>query len=154
MRTIARVGTPFATQHGMEYRVGQYLALFFVEVASAVEYCHRLLPHVVPRPGVAISEGGDRLVVWFHVPHGSTVSTRAGCYLFVSPGAFRAAERARLGTAVSGVVPHSALPVSSVLVFGEDALDDLAPAPRSDGRAPPPNAKLPTGLSPSRSVFT
>lgn len=130
----------------MEHQVGQYLALYFDDVASAVEFCHRLVPHVCPRAANEAADGSGRAVVWFHVPRRSTKSTRDGCYLFLSPGALRAAQLARLETPVSGVVPRSALPVSSVLVFGDDTLEQVAPerAPLADRVAPPPSAALPS----------
>ncbi len=109
----------------MEHSVGQYLALYFDDVASAVEFCHGLVPHVCPRVG---ADSAGRAVVWFHVPRRSTKSTRDGCYLFLSPGARRAAQLAQLEVPVSGVVPRSALPPSCVLVFGEDSLEQAPPA--------------------------
>ncbi len=109
----------------MERVVGQYLAVYFDEVAAAVEFCHRLVPHVIPRFARTADMAGTS-VVWFYVPPRSTRSTRDGCYLFMSPGALRAAQLAKLETPISGVVPHSALPISSALIFGEDNLEHAA----------------------------
>lgn len=140
----------------MEHSVGQYLALYFDDVASAVEFCHGLVPHVCRRACADAVEVAGRAVVWFHVPRRSTSSTRDGCYLFLSPGAIRAAQLAELEVPVSGVVPRSALPASSVLVFGEDTLDQapVVAAPRGDRIAPPPSATLPSRLPDRHAAYT
>jgi hypothetical protein len=104
-----------------------YDAMYFDDVASAVEYCQALLPHIVSRVG-ATRPPHERAVVWFHVPPRSTDSTHAGCYLFASTGAVAAAQRAGLDTPLCGRVSRAALPPSAVLLFGEDA---PAPAPRA-----------------------
>src|SRR4051812_32698072 len=77
----------------MTVMIGAYQAVYFENVAQAVEYCHALVSHIVPRAGTR-GAGDDRPVVWFHVPERSHGSTRDGCYLFASPGAIAAAERA------------------------------------------------------------
>lgn len=137
----------------MEHSVGQYLALYFDDVASAVEFCHELVSHVCPRVG---AESAGRAVVWFHVPRRSTKSTRDGCYLFLSPGALRAAQLARLEVPVSGVVPRSALPPSCVLVFGEDSLEQApaARAPIADRVAPVPTVTLPARYQDRQAAYT
>ncbi len=112
----------------MEQSVGQYLALHFKDVASAVEYVHQLVAHISPRFGDVALDQASRSVVWFHVPRYGTKMIRGGCYLFMSPGALRAAQLAQLECPISGVVPHSSLPGSSVLVFGEDNLEPAAAA--------------------------
>ncbi len=117
----------------MEQSVGQYLALHFKDVASAVEYCHQLVAHIIPRLGGAALDQASSAVVWFHVPPYGTKMLRGGCYLFMSPGALRAAQLAQLETPVSGVVPHSSLPGTSVLVFGEDNLEPAAAASAPSG---------------------
>jgi len=99
--------------------IGAYQAVYFEEVAQAVAYCHSLVPHIVPRPGVPRA-GDEPAVVWFHVPARSHSSTRHGCYLFVTPAAIAAAERAGLDTPLSGPVTRAALPHDAVLLFGED----------------------------------
>ncbi len=139
----------------MEQSVGQYLALYFDDVASAVDFCHHLVSHVCPR-GADLAARDERAVVWFHVPRRSTASTRDGGYLFLSPGAQRAAERARLETPVSGIVPRSALPANCVLVFGDDHLEaaPVVTAPLADRIAPPPAAKLPSRVPDRQAAYS
>jgi len=112
-----------------------YHAVYFDDVASAVEYCQALVPHIVPAPGGS-SLDRERPVVWFHVPPRSTNSTRGGCYLFASAGAVAAAQRAGLDTPLCGRVTRAALPTTAVLLFGEDA---PPPLPRI-GRSSPARA--------------
>src|SRR5438045_1087408 len=69
--------------------IGAYQAVYFESVAQAVEYCHALVPHIVPRRGPR-ETADDRAVVWFHVPARSRSSSRDGCYLFASAGAIAA----------------------------------------------------------------
>ena len=109
--------------------IGAYQAVYFEDVAQAVEYCHALVPHIVQRRGAA-RDGDERAVVWFHVPARSRGSTRHGCYLFASAGAIAAAERAGLDTPLSGRVTRAALPADAVLLFGDDA-PAIAARPRS-----------------------
>ena len=103
----------------MSPTIGAYQAVYFEDVAHAVEYCHALVPHIVPRGSRTPLE--DPAVVWFHVPPRGRDSTRHGCYLFASPAAIAAAERAGLDTPLCGCVARAALPPDSVLLFGEDA---------------------------------
>jgi hypothetical protein len=103
----------------MSATVASYEALYFDDVAEAVEYCHALVPHVVPKAGRG--PDGEPPVVWFHVPVRSQASTRQGCYLFASACVIAAAERAGLETPLCGCVARAALPPDSVLLFGEDA---------------------------------
>lgn len=111
----------------MNSMIEGYHALYFEDVASAVEYCQALVPHIVPRGGAPPSHL-ERAVVWFHVPPRSTGSTHGGCYLFASAGAIAAAHRAGLDTPLCGRVARAALPSTSVLLFGEDA---PPPSPRA-----------------------
>ena len=114
-----------------------YHAMYFDDVASAVEYCQALVPHIVPRGGEAPAHP-ERAVVWFHVPPRSVSSTRGGCYLFASAGAIAAAQRAGLDTPLCGRVARAALPPSAVLLFGEDA---PPPVPRTrNSRQPSPQS--------------
>ena len=110
------------------HAIPTYHALYFDDVAAAVEYCDRLVSFVVPREGggdQGYTHGTPRPAVWFHVPPRSTRTTRDGCYLFLSAGAVMAAERAGIGPAgeTSGELPQTALPPGSVLVLGEDFAD-------------------------------
>lgn len=104
-----------------------YQAMYFDDVASAVEYCQALVPHIV-RCRRAAQPHEERAVVWFHVPPRSTNTTHAGCYLFASTGAIAVARRAGLDTPLCGRVTRAALPPTSVLLFGEDA---PPPTPRT-----------------------
>ena len=104
----------------MTVTIGAYQAVYFDNVAEAVEYCHALVPHIVRRPG-ARDTADERAVVWFHVPVRSRSSSRDGCYLFASAGAIAAAERAGLDTPLCGRVSRAALPPDAVLLFGDDA---------------------------------
>ena len=104
----------------MNVTIGAYQAVYFENVAEAVEYCHALVSHIVPRPGTRDTPE-ERVVVWFHVPERSRSSSRDGCYLFASLGAVAAAERAGLDTPLCGRVPRAALPPDAVLLFGDDA---------------------------------
>lgn len=104
----------------MTVTIGAYQAVYFDNVAQAVEYCNALVSHIVPRPG-SRDTADERAVVWFHVPVRSRNSSRDGCYLFASTGAIAAAERAGLDTPLCGRVPRAALPPDAVLLFGDDA---------------------------------
>ena len=110
--------------------IGAYQAVYFEDVAEAVEYCHALVPHIVPRPGVS-RPGDEPAVVWFHVPARSRSSTHRGCYLFATAAAIAAAERAGLDTPLSGRVTRAALPHDAVLLFGED-VPPTPPRSRAD----------------------
>ena len=113
--------------------IGAYQAVYFENVAQAVEYCHALVPHIVPRPG-SRDTGDDRAVVWFHVPARSRTTSRDGCYLFASAGAIAAAERAGLDTPLCGRVSRAALPPDAVLLFGDDS-PPTPPSSRNGRRA-------------------
>jgi hypothetical protein len=108
----------------MSATIGAYQAVFFENVAQAVEFCHALVPHIVRHCGTSLA-ADERVVVWFHVPARSRNSTRDGCYLFASAGAIAAAERAGLDAPLCGRVTRAALPPDCVLLFG----DDIPPAP-------------------------
>lgn len=102
----------------MDATIGSYEAVYFDDVASAVDYCHTLVPFIVPRASAPHCDDA-RAVVWFHVPRRSTATTRDGCYLFLSAGALAAAHRAGLEIPVSGSVTRAMLPQECVLLFGD-----------------------------------
>ena len=102
----------------MDAVIGSYEAVYFDDVASAVDYCHTLVPFIVPRASTPLCDDA-RAVVWFHVPRRSTATTREGCYLFLSAGALAAAQRAGLDIPVSGSVTRAMLPQECVLLFGD-----------------------------------
>jgi len=117
----------------MKVTIGAYQAVYFENVAQAVEYCHALVPHIVRHPR-SRNTADERAVVWFHVPERSRNSSRDGCYLFASAGAIAAAERAGLDTPLCGRVARAALPPDAVLLFGDDA-PPTPPSNRSGRRA-------------------
>lgn len=117
----------------MSLTIGAYQAVYFENVAEAVEYCHALVPHIVKRTG-SRETADERAVVWFHVPERSRDSSRNGCYLFASAGAIGAAERAGLDTPLCGRVSRAALPPDAVLLFGDDA-PPTPPSHRNGRRA-------------------
>lgn len=138
------------------HAIPTYQALYFDDVAAAVEYCDRLVSFVVPRVGggeAGYRHGTPRPAVWFHVPPRSTRSTRDGCYLFLSAGAMMAAERAGIGPAgeVSGALSRSALPPGSVLVLGDDPADVPVAAPSRPAAA---ERALGASYTPSSGVAT
>lgn len=120
----------------MERSISKYHAIFFEEIAAAVELCDRLVPCVSPRAGGAPHDAG-RASVWLHVPPRSTQSTRSGCYLLLSPGAMTAAVRAGIVASgdASGELSRRALPARAVLVLGDDVVETRAPAPAIVERA-------------------
>lgn len=116
------------------HSIPTYHALYFDDVAAAVEFCDRLVSFVVPRVSggeAGYQHGTPHPAVWFHVPPRSTRTTRDGCYLFLSAGAVMAAERAGMSPAgeTSGELPRTALPPGSVLVLGDDLADVPAARP-------------------------
>ncbi len=116
------------------HSIPTYHALYFDDVAAAVEFCDRLVSFVVPRVSggeAGYQHGTPRPAVWFHVPPRSTRTTRDGCYLFLTAGAVMAAERAGMSPAgeMSGELPRTALPPGSVLVLGDDLADVPAARP-------------------------
>lgn len=117
----------------MSLTIGAYQAVYFESVAQAVEYCHALVPHIVPRAG-SRDTANEPAVVWFHVPERSRNSSRDGCYLFASAGAIAAAQRAGLDTPLCGRVSRAALPPDAVLLFGDDA-PPTPPSARGSRRA-------------------
>ena len=103
----------------MTATIAAYQAVYFENVAQAIDFCQALVPHIVSRPCSPRTDE-ERAVVWFHVPARSQQSTRDGCYLFVSAGAITAAERAGLDAPLCGRITRAALPPDAVLLFGED----------------------------------
>jgi len=103
--------------------IGPYHGVFFANVADAVEFCHRLVPHIVRQQREASEESGA--AVWFHVPPSD--GQARGCWLYLSDGAVSAVECGVLPCAIARVIDRAQLPQSSVLIFGEDRLDPPAP---------------------------
>jgi len=102
----------------MTATIAAYQAVYFENVAQAIDFCEALVPHIVSRASSGTDE--ERAVVWFHVPERSKHSTRNGCYLFLSAGAVAAVERAGLDAPLCGRIKRAALPPDAVLLFGED----------------------------------
>jgi hypothetical protein len=134
---INRYGSERVTE-SMTVTIPAYQAMYFENVAQAVDFCQALVPHLVSRTATAPLDE-ERAVVWFHVPPRSQQSTRDGCYLFASAGAVIAAEQAKLDAPLCGRISRAALPPDAVLLFGED----IPPTPnrRAVSRRPT-NARL------------
>jgi hypothetical protein len=138
----------------MTATIAAYQAVYFENVAQAIDFCQALVPHIVSRPRMPRMDE-ERAVVWFHVPARSQQSTQDGCYLFVSDGAIAAAERAGLDAPLCGRITRAALPPDAVLLFGED----IPPAPtrRTVNRRrtdPRPVAESGSPISPSADLRT
>lgn len=115
----------------MQPSIGAYAALRFDDIASAVDFCSALVPHIARR---GANEDEDRAVVWFHVPTPAPDAVGDCCYLFASAGALAAAREAGLCLRIATRVIREALPRTAVLLFGTDA--PLLGAARA-GSAPP-----------------
>jgi len=108
-----------------EPAIGSYHELYFTDVADAVTFCQNIVPHVVPPCG-SLSEGQpSQMAVWLHVPRRSERSTH-GCYLYLSQGVRESLERVGKPPHTTGTISRVALPATSVLVFGNDSLDQRA----------------------------
>lgn len=115
-RAERREGEPIARFHAVRFAV----------IADAVDYCQRLVPHVVSR--FEHEPASSRAVVWFHVPLSDGVMS-GGCHLFMSEAAVEAARCAGLCCRAYRVIDREELPPTAVLIFGDDTLDPPAPAP-------------------------
>jgi hypothetical protein len=121
------------TDSRTEHVIGSYHTVVFTDVADAVEFCQRMVPHVVPPVGCPEGAREAQAVVWFHMPPREQDAAPI-CHLYLSHTALEAAERAGFRVRSVESVTRSALPGNSVLVFGEDRLDP--PAERSADRRP------------------
>lgn len=107
------------SERGTEEPIRSYDCVEFSGVADAVDFCQRLVPHVVPPVGRGDDGDESRAVVWFHVPCDGS-ATPGCCRLYLSHGALRAARRAGVRVPLIGTIARSALPMGAVLVFGQD----------------------------------
>jgi hypothetical protein len=105
----------------METQSGRYYAVHFDNVATAVDYCGAMVPHVVKRlrSGCPETDGIDTPAIWFHHPprdgHGVP-----GCDLLMTRGAILAALEGGMRTPPVGPSLRTTLPAGAVLVLGED----------------------------------
>jgi len=105
----------------METQSGRYYAVHFDNIATAVDYCGAMVPHLVERlrSGGMIADGVDAPAIWFHHPprDGNAV---AGCDLLMTRGAILAALEGGMRTPPVGPSLRTTLPPGAVLVLGED----------------------------------
>ena len=105
-----------------EPTIGSYYELYFEHVAEGVDYCQRIVPHVVP-PFGSLREGEpSSMAVWLHVPR-RTDANEHGCFLYMSQAVHEALERVGQPPRTSGTISRVALPDTSVLVFGHDRVE-------------------------------
>jgi hypothetical protein len=109
----------------MELQSGRYYAVHFENVATAVDYCGAIVPHVVKRLRSGHAEGIDAPAVWFHT------AGPAGCDLLMTRGAILAALEGGMRTPPVGPSTRTLLPAGAVLVLGEDQRQ--APLPVEKG---------------------
>ena len=103
----------------MDSQSGRYYAVHFENVATAVNYCGEIVPHVVKRLRSGTADGVDAPAIWFHssprTPQGG-----AGCDLLMTRGAILAALEGGMRTPPVGPSLRTTLPSGAVLVLGED----------------------------------
>jgi hypothetical protein len=102
----------------MELQSGRYYAVHFEDVATAVDYCGAIVPHVVRRLRSASGDGVDAPAIWFH---GSReAGAPVGCDLLMTRGAVLAALEGGMRTPPAAPSTRTTLPAGAVLVLGED----------------------------------
>jgi hypothetical protein len=102
----------------MEMQSGRYYAVHFESVATAVDYCGAIVPHVVKRLRSGNTDGVDAPAIWFHTLRDPGSST--GCDLLMTRGAVLAALEGGMRTPAGGPSMRTTLPAGAVLVLGED----------------------------------
>jgi hypothetical protein len=102
----------------MDLQSGRYYAVHFENIATAVDYCSAIVPHVVKRLRSGDAESVDAPAIWFHTlrDHGSP----KGCDLLMTRGAILAALEGGMRTPAAGPASRTTLPAGAVLVLGED----------------------------------
>src|SRR3954466_9274436 len=101
----------------MELQSGRYYAVHFENIATAVDYCGAIVPHVVKRLRTG-SDGVDAPAIWFHTLRDP--SSPSGCDLLMTRGAILAALEGGMRTPPAGPSSRTTLPPGAVLVLGED----------------------------------
>ena len=101
----------------MELQGGRYYAVHFDSVATAVDYCGTIVPHVVKRLRSGREDGMDAPAIWFHR---NVAAGQAGCDLLMTRGAILAALEAGMRTPPANPASRTSLPTGAVLVLGED----------------------------------
>lgn len=103
----------------MDLQSGRYYAVHFENVATAVDYCGEMVPHVVKRLRSNRGDGIDAPAIWFHtLPR--TTEAPVGCDLLMTRGAILAALEGGMRTPSVGPSMRTVLPAGAVLVLGED----------------------------------
>ena len=121
----------------MELQSGRYYAVHFENVATAVDYCSAIVPHVVKQLRSGNVDRIDAPAIWFHMlrDQGSV----RGCDLLMTRGAILAALEGGMRTPPVGPSTRTTLPAGAVLVLGED----LRQAPiRTRGPRPADTEKI------------
>ena len=103
----------------MELQSGRYYAVHFDDVATAVDYCGAIVPHVVKRLRSGNVDGLDAPAIWFHNTRDAGVSS-PGCDLLMTRGAILAALEGGMRTPPASPSSRTTLPAGAVLVLGED----------------------------------
>ncbi|HEX6587456.1 MAG TPA: hypothetical protein VF039_00425 [Longimicrobiales bacterium] len=121
----------------MEIQSGRYYAVHFESVATAVDYCSAIVPHVVKRLRSGNVDGIDAPAIWFHTIR--ETGPLSGCELLMTRGAILAALEGGMRTPPAGPATRTVLPAGAVLVLGED----LRQAPlRTRGPRPADTEKI------------
>ena len=102
----------------MELQSGRYYAVHFDDVATAVDYCSAIVPHVVKRLRSGNVDGLDAPAIWFH--NTREAGAPVGCDLLMTRGAILAALEGGMRTPPASPSSRTALPAGAVLVLGED----------------------------------
>jgi hypothetical protein len=103
----------------MDLQSGRYYAVHFENVATAVEYCSAIVPHVVKRLRSGDVESVDAPAIWFHTLRDP--GSPKGCDLLMTRGAILAALEGGMRTPAASPATRTTLPAGAVLVLGEDA---------------------------------
>ena len=121
----------------METQSGRYYAVHFESVATAVDYCSAIVPHVVKRLRSGSVDGLDAPAIWFYTSR--EAGRLSGCELLMTRGAILAALEGGMRTPNAGPASRTVLPAGAVLVLGED----LRQAPlRTRGPRPADTEKI------------
>jgi len=102
----------------MELQSGRYYAVHFENIATAVDYCGAIVPHVVKRLRSGNVDGIDAPAIWFHTIRDP--GSPQGCDLLMTRGAILAALEGGMRTPAAGPSSRTTLPAGAVLVLGED----------------------------------